>query len=200
MLDTATEERDEMDLGKRVRALRANVDMTIKEVSLRSGMSASAISKIENNQLSPTYESIIKLARGLGVDISELFSDSSKQVPRGRRSFTRKGEGKIINTKQYIYEMLCTDLIGKKMMPLKATLKAHEIRDFGKLIAHVGEEVVIVLSGRVELRTEFYEPLVLEEGDCAYFDSTMGHACLAAGDGDAELFWVCSSNEVLGLS
>lgn len=95
--------------------------------------------------------------------------------------------------------MLCTDLIGKKMIPMKARILARSRKDLSPLMSHEGEEVLLILSGVVELHTEFYEPVVLREGDCAYFDSTMGHVCVLHGVEDAEVFWVCSSSDVLGL-
>jgi transcriptional regulator with XRE-family HTH domain len=186
-------------LGKRVKALRQAQDMTLKDISGRSGISTATLSKIENNLLSPTYENIIKLADGLSVSIDALFSDGELQSPRGRRSITTSGEGQIFDSTHYRYEMLCTDLAPKKMIPLKATIKSRERRDFSRLIKHAGEEVMLVLSGEVELHTEFYTPTVLKAGDCAYFDSTMGHVCVLHGREDAEVFWVCSSTSVIDL-
>lgn len=133
------------------------------------------------------------------MDIAELFSEARKEMPRGRRSLTRRGEGQVYRTRAYAYEMLCTDMVGKKMIPMKARILANSDRDLSGLMTHEGEEVLVVLSGVVELRTEFYEPVILREGDCAYFDSTMGHVCLLHGVEDAEVFWVCSSSEVVGL-
>ncbi|PZQ85730.1 MAG: XRE family transcriptional regulator [Ancylobacter novellus] len=189
---------DGIELGARVKGLRSRAGLTIKQVADRSGISPSAISKIENNLLSPTYDNIIRLAQGLGVDISELFSTAGKQAPHGRRSLTRAGQGDHIRTRTYSFEMLCSDLTAKRMQPMKARLRAHEARDFGTLVAHAGEEVVLVLKGRVTLLTEFYAPVTLEEGDSVYFDSTMGHALLSAGAEEAEIFWVCVADP--GLS
>ncbi|MCB4771292.1 XRE family transcriptional regulator [Ancylobacter sp. Lp-2] len=198
-MDMKTGESLGVDLGARVRGLRGRSGLTIKQVSARSGISPSAISKIENNLLSPTYDNIIRLAKGLDVDISELFSSTRKQVPHGRRSLTRAGQGDYIRTPAYTLEMLCSDLTAKRMQPMKARLRAHETREFGTLVAHAGEEVVLVLKGRVTLLTEFYAPVTLDEGDSAYFDSTMGHALLSAGEDDAEIFWVCAADQSLNF-
>jgi transcriptional regulator with XRE-family HTH domain len=187
----------QMDLGKRVKTLRFAAELTLQRLSERSGVSLSALSKIENNQLSPTYDTLTKLAHGLSIGISKLFSDDGETLPRGRRSVTRRGEGKIYRTPNYDYEMLCTDLADKKIVPIFATIKAHERKDFSSLLTHDGEEVIFVVAGEIELITEFYEPLVLRRGDCVYFDSTMGHACIAHGREPAEVFWVCST-DVLG--
>lgn len=188
-----------VDLGSRVRSLRQAKRMTLKDVANRSGLSTATISKVENNRLSPTYENIIRLARGLDVDIAALFSDQPFSPPRGRRSITRFGQGKVFETETYDYEMLCTDVVGKKIIPLKARIKQREWKDFSKLITHEGEEVIYVLSGRIKLITEFYEEVVLGPGDCVYFDSTMGHVCLAHGVEDAEVFWVCSSSDAINV-
>lgn len=191
--------KGEIDLGARVRALRAATGMTIKDVAIRGGLSVGSVSKIENNLLSPTYESIIKLARGLKVDMAELFSETEKSTPTGRLSVTRAGKGRAFRADNYEYEMLCTDLVGKKIVPLKARVKARARRDFSALITHEGEEAVLVLSGRIYLHTEFYEPMLLEAGDIVYFDSKMGHACVTEGVEDAEIFWVCSDTSVISL-
>jgi transcriptional regulator with XRE-family HTH domain len=185
-----------LSLGRHVRALRAKAGMTLKDLSERSEISISALSKLENGQLSPTYESIIRLAHGLDTDIAGLFSDDAAPAVTGRRSITRHGEGIRCETATYDYEMLCTDLARKQMVPLIARVKARELQTFGPLIAHEGEEVLYVLTGKIVLHTEYYEPRLLEPGDCAYFDSTMRHGCVAYGVDDAVLFWVCSSRSV----
>jgi transcriptional regulator with XRE-family HTH domain len=188
-----------VDLGSRVRGLRHSKRMTLKDVAVRSGLSVATLSKVENNRLSPTYENIIRLARGLDVDIAALFSDQPHSAPRGRRSITRRGAGKIFETETYDYEMLCTDVVGKRIIPLKARIKQREWKDFSSLITHEGEEVIYVLAGRIKLITEFYEEVILEPGDCVYFDSTMGHVCLTQGLEDAEVFWVCSSSDAINV-
>src|SRR5689334_20611358 len=80
-----------LDLARRVRALRGKSGLTLKELSARSGISISALSKLENGQLSPTYENIVRLAQGLAADITALFEDSVPAAVTGRRSITRKG-------------------------------------------------------------------------------------------------------------
>jgi transcriptional regulator with XRE-family HTH domain len=194
----AAGEPHKVDLGARVKALRRASGLTLKQLSARSGLSTSALSKIENDQISPTYGKIFQLARGLGVDLSDLFEAQPREVPRARKSVTRAGEGKLYETPTRVYEMLCTDVIGKRVNPFRATIKAGTPYDPGPLNAHAGEEIILVLSGRVELITESYAPIVLEPGDCAYYDSTMGHQCVAVGDEDAEVFWVCSTDELTG--
>ena len=56
-------------LGARVRGIRKQNDMTLAEVSAATGISVSALSKIENDQTSPTFSNLMRLAEG-----SEYFS------------------------------------------------------------------------------------------------------------------------------
>ena len=184
--------RRDAGFGGRIKAFRTGRGLTLQRLSDACGLAASTISKVEQNQISPTYENILRLADGLGVDVAELFSKGPSRMTSGRRSVTRAGEGARLTTAQYGYEMLCADLSGKQFVPLLTTLRAHDVADFPDLIRHEGEEFVYVLSGKVRLLTEFYEPIEFGPGDSCYFDSTMGHACLSAGEDDATILWVCS--------
>ena len=183
-------------LATKMRLLRRNADLTLQQLSQRSGISASTLSKIEHSQLSPTYEKIAALARGLGVDVSELFSPVQQPALRARRSVTRQGDGFAHHTPQYDYQLLHADLADKRFVPLLTTIKAHERADFPQLLSHDGEEMVYVLRGTVTILTDSYAPLTLAAGDSCYFDSAMGHACLSGGDEDAQVLWVCSHTSI----
>lgn len=179
-------------LGSVVRRLRRSASLTLQELGERCGLGGSTISKIENNQISPTYDTILALADGLTVDVAELFSGDASSTVTGRRSVTRRNEGVYQSTPQYDYEMLCTDLARKQFIPIVTTIRAHSISDFANLVSHDGEEFIYVLSGSVTLHTEHYAPIPLSVGDSCYFDSMMGHACVSAGDENAQILWVCS--------
>ena len=55
-----------------------------------------------------------------------------------------------------------------------------------------GEEFLYVLTGVVQLFTEFYEPVELRRGDSAYYDATMGHNVVSVSAEDATILWVTS--------
>jgi transcriptional regulator with XRE-family HTH domain len=174
-----------------VRELRRRANTTLQQIAERSGLSASTLSKIENGQLSPTYETLLRLAHGLRVDIAQLFSPESS-TSSGRRSVTRRGQGHLHTAPPYEYEMLCADLFRKQFTPLIARITARDIADFPEWPCHEGEEFIYVLSGEIELHTQHYEPTRLRQGDSCYFDSTMRHACICVGRGDATVLWIAS--------
>ena len=177
-------------LGQRVRQLRTDKDLTQTELARRSGVSHSTLSKIENNQLSPTFETILQIVDGLEIDISDLLTSSDGGPLRTRRVVTRHGEGERHESGNYVYETLCNEITNKRMIPLVARIKAHSLEQFGTPMRHPGEEVLYVLEGEIELHTEHYAPVRLGPGDCAYFDSSMGHACISTKEEEALVFWV----------
>jgi transcriptional regulator with XRE-family HTH domain len=189
---TEQKARDEY-FGPRIKRLRRDADLTLQQLSDRSGLAISTISKVENSQISPTYENILRLADGLEVDVADLFVKGSSAMASGRRSITRAGQGAKLQSAQYQYEMLCADLTKKKFIPLLTKLRARSVAEFPNLVRHAGEEFVYVMEGDVVIHTDHYEPLLLRRGDSCYFDSNMGHALVSAGEADAMVLWVCSA-------
>jgi transcriptional regulator with XRE-family HTH domain len=188
--ETATTPR----LGECLRAARGARGLTLKEASLRSGLAVSTLSKVENGQMSLTYDKLLQISQGLQMSIAELFeAPAPERRVTARRSISRAGKGLRVQTPMYDYLYQFIDMKQKLMVPIMARLAARSMAEFGELIRHAGEEYFLVLKGRVEVQTEFYAPEFLEEGDGIYIDSTMGHAYLNAGEGDAFGICVCSS-------
>ncbi len=180
-----------LKLGQRVREIRLSQKLTLEEASKRTGLARSTLSKIENEQISPTFSAVSKLVVGLGIDIPQLFS-TPKSGPGagGRRDITRAGEGKPHPTPTYEHELLATELSQKKMIPYRTTVRARSFDSYQDWIRHDGEEFLYVLSGAVQLYTEFYQPMELQAGDSAYYDCGMGHALVSCSPEDAIVLWV----------
>ena len=169
-----------LELGAQLKELRLSKKLTLEEVSQLTGLASSTLSKIENEQISPTFSAVNKLATGLNIDIPHLFTRPVKTESNGsdRRDITRKGEGTPHPTVTYEHELLASPLIRKKMIPFKTTVRTHSWGEYEDWVRHDGEEFLYVLSGRIMLYTEFYEPIELTVGDSAYYDCEMGHALL----------------------
>ncbi len=188
-----------LKLGEKARDIRLRHKWTLDEAAKRTGLAKSTLSKIENEQVSPTFEVVQKLAAGLGIDVPQLFISSPDSLISGRRAFTRKGEGRPHPTSTYDHELLATELTNKKMVPFKTTVHARSFDDFADWVRHSGEEFLLVLSGAITFFSEFYEPVSLQEGDSIYYDAGMGHVCVSESEQDAHILWVCTPSDDLSL-
>ena len=175
--DAATQARSRRHtLGDRLRELRKAKGWTLSRVSEMTGLAPSTLSKVENKQISLTYDNLAKLADGLRIDLADLFTPETIQATTGRRSITRAKEGRVLESPNYVHTYCAAELSRKALVPLVTEVKATTLGEFGELNRHAGEEWMYVLAGPVVFHSEFYEPLALETGDSLYFDATMGHA------------------------
>lgn len=187
--------------GAAIRSLRKQREMTLSDVSARTGLAVSTISKLEKGQASLSYDKLVLMSKALDVDISDLLEASSyAAVPglalSGRRIVHRAGEGQVVETQGYRQTYLATELLNKRLVPIIAELRARTlpefVAEFGGLIRHPGEEFALVLDGEIEFHSDLYAPVRLKKGDSLYFDSTMGHAYLKASDETCRVLAVCS--------
>lgn len=180
----------ESELASRLRDIRTRKNWTLEQTSKASGVAASTLSKIENDLMSPTYDVLLKLAKGLEMDLAELFSATKDHMGSGRRAITRSGEGKPHLTPLYEHLLLCSQISHKRMMPFVTKIRKYKVAENEGWSKHEGEEFVYVLSGSIQLHTEYYEPEILNEGDCFYIDSRMGHRVINHGKDEAKVLWI----------
>jgi transcriptional regulator with XRE-family HTH domain len=184
-------------LGRMLRSLRSRNDWTLKEMSKRTGIPLSTLAKVEHDRLTLSYDKLQQLSERLKIRMADLFAEPTEgpEPPvTARRSIGRIDRAIRVNTRNYDYYYLCAELRRKRMIPVLTRIRAKSVGEFGELVHHSGEEYIYVLEGRVEIHTEFYDPIVLEAGESIYIDSNMGHAYVAAeGCEEATVLGVCSS-------
>ena len=181
-----------LDLGQRVRELRKARQWTLEQAAREAGLARSTLSKIENGQMSPTYEALKKLAVGLEISVPQLFTAPRKAQVNGRISVVKSGEGVQQTTTTYEHELLAETLTKKAMLPYRARVRARSMDEFDGWVRHDGEEFLYVLTGVIRLYTEFYEPIEMRRGDSAYYDASMGHNVVSVSAEDATILWVTS--------
>lgn len=186
------ESGEPLNLGERVRELRTSRGWTLQQAARQAGLARSTLSKIENGQMSPTYEALKKLAVGLEITVPQIFTPPRRDRINGRMALTRAGEGARQATTTYEHELLADTLTKKRMLPYRARIRARSMDEFDGWVRHDGEEFLYVLTGVIRLYTEFYEPVGMRRGDSAYYDATMGHNVVSASAEDATILWVTS--------
>ncbi len=181
-----------LDLGARVRELRKARSWTLEQAASQAGLARSTLSKIENGQMSPTYDALKKLAVGLQISVPQLFTPPKRDQVNGRMAVTKSGDGTAQATVTYEHELLADSLTKKQMLPYRARVRARSMEEFDGWVRHDGEEFLYVLTGVIKLYTEFYEPVEMRRGDSAYYDATMGHNAVSVSEDDALILWVTS--------
>lgn len=184
------------DLGSRMKSVRQSCGYTLEVAAQRSGLALSTIHKIENGRVSPSYENLVRIARAYDIGIERLFSSDHAPNPTTRMTVTKAGAGRKVRSKNFEYQVLCNALVDKKIIPLVTTVENRAELTPDDFETHDGEETLFVLSGRVQLIVEHYEPVILEPGDCAYFDSTLKHGLRALDDTEARVFWACTYTDM----
>ena len=184
------------DLGSRMKAVRQACGFTLEVAAQRTGLALSTIHKIENGRVSPSYENLVRVARAYDIGMERLFSSDHEAHQTTRMTVTKAGQGRKVRAKHFEYEVLCNALAEKKIIPLVTLVEKRAPLAPEDLESHDGEETLYVLSGRIELVVEHYKPVLLEPGDCAYFDSTLKHGLRALDDDEARIFWACTYIDV----
>lgn len=184
-------------LGNIVRHIRTSNGWTLAEMSQHVEIPLSTLAKVEKGHLTLTYDKLLDLSDKLGMSLSDFLNASpAASQPKGmaRRSVGQTADSLTIETKNYDYRYLCTELRGKIMIPLISRVRSKTMQEFGELLRHPGEEFTYVIEGAIEVHSEFYDPITLRAGEYIYLDSEMGHGYLVAdGFEEATVLAVCAS-------
>ncbi|MEA2159189.1 MAG: hypothetical protein QOD66_1569 [Solirubrobacteraceae bacterium] len=180
-------------LGIRVRALREAMDLSLRDLAVRSGVSAPMLSQVERGETSPTLQVASRIAAGLELRLSQLLRlDESGAVTIVRRTERRKGPGR---TRGHSYEILTPPLPGQR-----AELSRHALAP-GGITGGSGDppmhepgsrETALVESGAVVLVCDG-QRFELSAGDCVTFDADLSHHFENAGPDEAVLLAVVSA-------
>lgn len=184
--------------GMALRQIRTENDWTLAQVSKRVGLPVSTLSKVETGKMSLSYDKLLRISRGLNIDIARLFMENAR-IPvsqfTGRRSITRANEGPRIRTSTYTYVYPAVELLRKSLNPMIIDVQVRSIDDFGELMRHPGEEFALVLEGTVDFYCDLYAPARLEKGDSIYFDGAMGHGYVAVSEEPCRILSICSARD-----
>lgn len=163
-----------MNIGYRVRARRQEQGLSLRDLAGRSGLSVSFLSQVERDLARPSISSLKQVADALGVKVLDLLADPAHQ----HATVLRRDERPVWNLSRVRYELLTT-VNGRKMEPQLVTYEPGG--DSGDHpVTHEGEEFGMVLQGRAECWIG-EELVVLQEGDCVYFDASVPHRMRNAG-------------------
>lgn len=167
-------------VGFKIKGIRESKNLTIEEISQRSGLSIEQIASIESDEYLPSLGPLIKIARALGVRLGTFLDDNDELGPvvcraeeRNRDKSISFSNGASESRKNMVYHSLARQKAGRSMEPFIIDIQPSEEKDF-KLSAHEGEEFIYVMEGEVEINYG-KEKYVLKEGDSIFYDSIVEH-------------------------
>jgi DNA-binding transcriptional MerR regulator/mannose-6-phosphate isomerase-like protein (cupin superfamily) len=182
-LSTHTPEQFVPELPARLAALRRDKGFTLRDVAQKIGVSASFISAIERGQGMPSFATLHKMAEVYGTTVLSFFN-----VEGDRRKLVRRKDRRILRASGPSVQM--------ELLAFDATLmEPHLMRiaprtSSGGSYRHIGEELVYILEGKLELWLDEIERYVLEPGDSLYFKSTQAHRWRSLTDRECVVLWV----------
>jgi transcriptional regulator with XRE-family HTH domain len=178
-------------IGPRIKALREGLDLSLRDLAARSGVSAPMLSQVERGETSPTLQIAARIAAGLELRLSQLL----RLDEGGTVSVVRAGEGRTGGADGHAYEILTPPLPGQRAEVTQHTLQP------GSRTGAAGDppmhepgsrETVIVTRGAVTFTCDGADHQ-LNEGDAVTFDADLPHHFTNPGKEEAVLLGVLSA-------
>ena len=178
-------------IGPRVRALREAMDLSLRDLAERSGVSAPMLSQVERGETSPTLQVAGRIAAGLELRLSQLLRlDEGESV-----SVVRAGEGRRGGADGHRYEVLSPPLPG-----MRAEISRHRLAP-GAATGGPGDPPMHEPGARETAVVEAGAPVLhvdgarhrLTAGDCVTFDADLPHRFENPGREEAVLLAVVSA-------
>ena len=177
--------------GGRVRSLREGMDLSLRDLSERSGVSAPMLSQVERGDTSPTLAVADKIAGGLELTLSQLLRlDEGDGV-----SVVRAGDRRRAGGRRHRYEVLTPPLPG-----LRAEVSLHALAP-GASSGEPGDppmhepgsrETAIVVDGALRFLCAGVAH-ELAEGDGVTFDADLPHHFENPGARDARFYAIVAA-------
>lgn len=180
-----------MGFGLRVKKARSEMQLTLQELSERSGVSRSMLSKIEREEKNPTIQIACQVAEGLGLTLSQLLDEPEERevmlIPKSQRLIFRDEqsgfERQLLSPSfpargvEFIYNIIPPAQTSGVFPPHTKGVKEYVSVAQGKLEVTIGERL-----------------FVLEAGDSLYYDANITHQFVNVGDEPCAYYLVIDSH------
>jgi transcriptional regulator with XRE-family HTH domain len=156
----------------KLKFFRVQSGMTLEQLAADSGLTRSYLSKVERGLSAPSIGAAMTIAAALGVSVEQLFG----QPDGDQVSIVRARKGQAGDPKTFLSLLTTGDTKRAMRAFIVRPVRAPGSRPI--MSHHRGEEIVFVLSGKIEMRLGKRKE-ILNPGDCVQFDSTLPHKLVA---------------------
>ncbi len=175
----------QIELGERLRRLRSERGLSLRELADQSGLTASFISQVERGRASPSIASLARLAEVFEVNVAHFFEPAPRTgrfVARDqRRTIRLRGLGEVD-------EYVTADPSGRLQVAI-STFEVDGMTAEAPFVHESDEECVLVLEGRLEV-TVGEDSYLLEPGDAVTYSPQVPHVARNTGSGPAKAIFV----------
>ena len=181
-------------VGPILRRARTTCGLTLEATAAQAGVTKGYLSKVEHGQAMPSMSVMIRLADVFGISLSDILLPDGQRQPISVVRAHERIPAKRGSDAGYLFEVASKGKLDPRAEVFFLTVPTAEDASV-PMLKHSGEEVFLVLSGRIRFAyagTEF----ILQEGDCIQFDANIEHRAIAEGEGKAQLFVVTIPNRV----
>ena len=173
-----------IEIGKKIRILRKAKKMSLVELSKSSEVALATLSRIETGRMVGTLESHMNIAKTLGITLSQLYADVETPAKEVVFMPGRAHTETFFHGKNVLYEMLTTNLLSKKMMPVLLNISAGSKSNIEQAPKDT-EKFIYCIDGKLEISVAG-KSYVLNKLDTLYFDASAKHYITNIGKKDAQ--------------
>ena len=182
--------KEKESLGDRIRKAREMHNLTIQELSNRTGIDADILKRVEANKMAPPLGELVKLGKALETRMSFFISPGADKrmtlVRADQRKEVSRHAGRSSARYGYFYESLAPEKANRLMEPFMITLTPTEEVEPS---THDGQEFLFVLEGEIMAKVG-EQTEHLRAGDAIYYDSSEAHFVKCVGGREAKLLAV----------
>lgn len=180
-------------IGNKINTLCADKNISLDELSERSGLSRTQIELILNSDTIPSLSPLIKIARALGVRLGTFLDDSEALGAVVYRSSEQKKavtfSSQLSSANSHLdFVSMASNKSGRAMEPFLIDVKTSPDQE-PVLSSHEGEEFIYVLDGAVKINYG-QEVYVVNAGESIYYDSIVEHLVTSANGKPAKILAV----------
>ena len=169
-------------IGKKIKYYRKQVNLSLKEISERTGLSMGYLSNLERDQTSPTYDNLCSICDAMSVSVVDLIMDTVSY-----QCVIKKNERPQIYSNNYRVKYEFTTDKGLNMQGMCLTFP-EDYWGVETSWGHDTDEFGIVTKGAFafEINCETY---ILEEGDSIYIKARTPHKWRKITQGECVSYW-----------
>ena len=158
-------------LSQHIKTLRRKRFLTLKDLSKKTGICESTLSRMENGWMTGTLESHMKLVKVFGISLPELYEYAIEKIAKTKDKIVLKKIQTFLNGSEA--QSLTTDILQKKMFPILLKIKPKSCCEMEEY-SPVTERFIYILKGSLEIRFE-NEKILLKQTESLYFNASKPH-------------------------